>query len=256
MSAPADIELVGVDVTHEDDPGIVLVRDVNWRIERGDWWVVCGGPASGKTSLLSTAAGLTPAVGGELSIFGRGLAEATEQEQVAWRRHIGFVFEGGGRLFGSLSVLENVLLPLQYHGDLDPREARQRAEGLLALAGLTEYGGLLPSRLGTALQRRAGLARALSIPVRVLFVDNPLAGLARSDARWWLEFLTDLAARRAAAGDPLAIVASAFDFGDWLERANHFAVIEGRGFHVLDDPEAISAYREGGGLAGPARSSA
>ena len=139
MSGPAEIELIGVDVSHEDDPEIVLMHDVHWRIETGEWWVVSGGPASGKTSLLSTVAGLIPAVGGELRIFGRDVVEATEQEQIEWRRHIGFVFEGGGRLFGNLSVLENVLLPLQYHGDLSPSEARERAEELLALAGLRAY---------------------------------------------------------------------------------------------------------------------
>lgn len=245
MSGPAEIELSGVDVSHEDDPGSVLIRDVHWRIETGEWWVVSGGPASGKSSLLSTAAGLIPAAGGELRIFGREVVEATEQEQVEWRRHIGFVFEGGGRLFGNLSVLENLLLPLQYHGDLNLSEARERAEGLLALAELRAYANLSPSRLGTALQRRVALVRALSVPIRVLFVDNPLAGLAPSDARWWLEFLSELTASRTAQSEPLCLVASSFDFNGWLERASRFAVIDERGFRRLDDPEAVAAYREG-----------
>ncbi len=255
MSGPAEIELIGVDVSHEDDPEIVLIRDVHWRIETGEWWVVSGGPASGKSSLLSTVAGLIPAVGGELRIFGRDVVEATEQEQIDWRRHIGFVFGGDGRLFGNLSVLENVLLPLQYHGDLSPSEALERAEELLELAGLPAYADLPPSRLGTALQRRVGLVRALSVPNRVLFVDNPLAGLAPSDARWWLEFLSDLTARRAAQGEPLCLVASSFDFDGWLGRASRFAVIAERGFHRLDDPEAVAAYREGNQLRDQARHS-
>jgi phospholipid/cholesterol/gamma-HCH transport system ATP-binding protein len=255
MSGPAEIELIGVDVSHEDDPEIVLVRGVHWRIETGEWWVVSGGPGSGKTSLLSTAAALIPAAGGGLRFFGREVVEATEQEQVEWRRHIGFVFKGGGRLFGNLSVLENVLLPLQYHGDLDPSEALERAEELLALAGLRACANLPPSRLGTALQRRVGLVRALSVPIRVLFIDNPLAGLAPSDARWWLEFLSDLTARRAARNEPLCVVASSFDFDGWLERASRFAVIGERGFHRLDDPEDIAAYREGGPFGGQARPS-
>jgi ABC-type transporter Mla maintaining outer membrane lipid asymmetry ATPase subunit MlaF len=184
-------------------------------------------------------------VGGELRIFGRDVAEATEREQVDWRRHIGFVFGGSGRLFGNLSVLENALLPLQYHGDLSPSEALERTGELLELAGLSAYAELPPSRLGAALQRRAGLVRALSAPHRVLFVDNPLAGLAPSDAHWWLEFLSDLTAQRNAQGEPLCVVASAFDFDGWLGRASRFAVIAERGFHRLDDPEAVAAYREG-----------
>ncbi len=255
MSGPAEIELIGVDISHEDAPEVVLLHDVHWRIETGDWWVVSGGPASGKTSLLSTVAGLSPAAGGELRIFGREVVEATEQQQVEWRRHIGFVFEGGGCLFGNLSVLENVVLPLQYQGDLEPSEARERAEDLLALAGLRGYASLPPSRLGTALQRRVGLVRALSVPVRVLFVDNPLAGLAPSDARWWLEFLSDLTAQRAECNEPLTVVASSFDFDDWLGRASRFAVIGERGFQRLDDPEAIAAYREGNPSRGQGRPS-
>jgi ABC-type transporter Mla maintaining outer membrane lipid asymmetry ATPase subunit MlaF len=87
--------------------------------------------------------------------------------------------------------------------------------------------------------------RALSVPIRVLFVDNPLAGLAPSDARWWLEFLSELTASRTAQSEPLCLVASSFDFNGWLERASRFAVIDERGFRRLDDPEAVAAYREG-----------
>jgi ABC-type transporter Mla maintaining outer membrane lipid asymmetry ATPase subunit MlaF len=249
MSGPAHIELIGVDVAHEDDPHTVLVHDVNWRIAPGEWWVVCGGPGSGKSSLLSTAAGLSPAVDGSLRIFGQEVQSASEAEQVAWRRHIGFVFGDGGRLFGNLSVLENVLLPLQYHGDLEPADALRRAQELLALTELERYAHWPPSRLGSSLQQRVGLARALSVPIRVLFVDDPLSGLAPSAARWWLDFLDDLRERHAARSEPLALVAGAYDFGGWLDRADHFAVIEERGFHSLDGTEAAAAYREEAALA-------
>lgn len=248
MSGSADIALIDVDIAHEDDPATVLVHDVNWRIGPGEWWVVCGAPASGKSSLLATAAGLSPPVGGSLRIFGRDLRAASEREQVEWRRRIGFVFDGGGRLFGHLSVLENLLLPLQYHGDLDPSDALARAQELLALTGLQAYAGLRPSRLGTALQQRVSLLRALSVPVRVLFIDNPLAGLAPSAVRWWLEFLDGLRARQAARDEPLSLVAGSYEFSDWLGRADHFAVIEDRRFRTLDDPEAATAYREDGAL--------
>lgn len=251
MSGPAHIELIDVDVAHEDDPHTVLVRDVNWRIGPGEWWVVCGAPGSGKSSLLSTAAGLSPAVGGSLRIFGHELQNASEREQVAWRRHIGFVFGDGGRLFGNLSVLENVLLPLQYHGDFDPPEALGRAHELLALTGLQDHAHQPPSRLGSSLQQRVALARALAVPIRVLFVDNPLAGLAPSAARWWLEFLDDLRARQLARQEQLSLVAGSYEFAGWLDRADHFAVIQERRFHPLDDAEAAAEYREEAALSLP-----
>lgn len=244
MSEAAQVELVGVDVASEDDPDRLLVRDVTWSIDAGEWWAIGGGPASGKTALLSVAAGLNPPARGVVQLFGRDLAGASESEQTVGRREIGFVFENGGGLLGGLSVAENVALPLRYHSNLDPGDVRARVEALLRLAGLERLADLLPSRLTLALRQRVALLRSIAEPVRILFLDSPLRGLAPSDVRWWLGFLRELRARRAADGELLSLITSAYDFHAFREDASRFAVLENGRFRMLEEPDEVAGYRE------------
>ncbi|HME69021.1 MAG TPA: ATP-binding cassette domain-containing protein [Myxococcota bacterium] len=244
MSEAAQVELVRVDVAGEDDPGRLLVRDVTWGIDAGEWWAIGGGPASGKTALLSVAAGLNPPARGVVRIFGRDRAAASESEQTAWRREIGFVFENGGGLLGRLSVAENVALPIRYHSNLEPAEARTRVDALLQLAGLERVADLVPSRLTLALRQRVALLRSLAAPVRMLFLDSPLRGLAPSGIRWWLGFLRELRARRAADGEPLSLIMSAYDFHALRDDAERFAVLENGRFRVLEEADEVAGYRE------------
>jgi phospholipid/cholesterol/gamma-HCH transport system ATP-binding protein len=244
VSETPQVELASVDVVPADDPGRVLVRDVMWRIDRGEWWAVGGGPASGKTALLSVAAGLSPPASGVVRIFGRDLAELGESEHVSGRQEIGFVFENGGGLLGRLSVAENIALPLRYHGDLGPAQARIRVDALLRLAGLEGFGDLLPSQLTLALRQRVALLRSLAVPVRLLFLDSALRGLAPSGIRWWLDFLRALRARRVAEGEPLSLITSAYDFRALRDEADRFAVLESGRFRVLEEADEVVGYRE------------
>jgi ABC-type transporter Mla maintaining outer membrane lipid asymmetry ATPase subunit MlaF len=235
MNAPAQIELLDVAVARESEPDRILVQGVTWTIAKGEWWAIAGDSASGKSSLLSTAAGLSAPAAGVVRIFGKDLSGASEGELVASRREIGFVFENGGHLLSGLSVAENVGLPLCYHDNLYVHEARQRVEELLALAGLEAFADRLPSRLSPAIRQRVALLRALVVPVRVLFLDDPLRGLAPRDAAWWLGFLRQLRARSAGA---LSLVVSGYDLAAWRGDATCFAeVAEGR-FRVAAQGEA------------------
>src|SRR5580700_10369759 len=92
----AVIELGAVPVSYMDAPEVVLIQDVNWRIGRGDFWVVSGRPLSGRSALLMTAAGLNRPVRGALRILGQDVAEAHEKDRVNWRQRIGYVFEHSG----------------------------------------------------------------------------------------------------------------------------------------------------------------
>jgi ABC-type transporter Mla maintaining outer membrane lipid asymmetry ATPase subunit MlaF len=235
MTGPPQIELIDVSVRSDDDPEQAIVKDVRWSICEGERWALCGGPASGKSSLLATAAGLNVPASGVVRIFGQDLADASDADQVAWRQGIGFVFENEGRLLRRLSVAENLALPLRYHGNLHADEARERVMELLALAGLESLASAMPGRLSAATQRRVALLRALAAPIRVLFLDDPLRGLAPSDVSWWLRFLRE---RHAASTPPLAIVVSSYDFGPWRDDADHFAVVEDGRFRMAPAPSA------------------
>jgi phospholipid/cholesterol/gamma-HCH transport system ATP-binding protein len=244
MSEWTQVELAGVDVSGQDDPGRVLVRDVSWSVERGEWWAIGGAPASGKSALLSVAAGLSPQVRGVVRIFGRDVGRTHDSEQAVARQEIGFVFENGGGLLGRLTVAENIALPLRYHQDLDPAEVRTRVDALLRLAGLEGLAGLAASQLTAALRQRVALLRSLAAPLRILFLDSPFRGLAPSGIQWWLGFLRELRARRAASGEPLSLITSAYDFHALREDAERFAVLERERFRVLEAADEVAAYRE------------
>ncbi|HUK81407.1 MAG TPA: ATP-binding cassette domain-containing protein [Verrucomicrobiae bacterium] len=243
MNSEAFIELSGVDVVWEGGT-TALLRDVNWRIAHGECWAVGGAPASGKTSLLATAASLNRPGAGSQRMFGRDLAEATEEEQVNWRRRIGYVFETGGRLLNHLTIAQNVALPLRYHLDLDDEPLGERVDQLLARAELRTLARAMPSRLSLRQQQRASLARALAVPTEVLFLDNPLSGLGQRDVRWWTDYLHELRREHTTGGAVLTVVATCDDFRAWLELATHFAVIDNEQFRVLGGREQVLASNE------------
>ena len=241
--APA-IELVGVEVSYMDAPEVVLIQDANWRIGRGDFWVVSGRPLSGKSALLMTAGGLNRPVRGTLRILGQDVAEAREKDRVNWRQRIGYVFEQRGRLFSLLNVAQNIALPMQYHPGMDEASIAARVDELLTLTGLQDYSDQMPSHLSLSIQQRVGLARALALSFEVLFLDNPLSTLSLRECRWWLDFLRQLQESHRAQDKPLTLVASADDFRGWTDVANHFAVVEGGRFHVVGGRDELSSSAE------------
>ncbi|HTS19184.1 MAG TPA: ATP-binding cassette domain-containing protein [Verrucomicrobiae bacterium] len=249
---PVTIELAGVLVMHyEDTSDAVVVRDVTWRIGAGEFWVVGGRPSSGKSSLLLTAAALNRPAGGTLRIFGEDFNHARERDRIAWSRRIGFVFAESGRLFSHLTVARNIALPLQYRPNLDERVIAARVEELLGQIGLRDFASSMPSRLSLSAQQRVALARALApisesgqATIDVLFLDNPLTTLSLREARWWVNFLGKLRESRRAGGNPLAIVASADDFGGWIDVAEQFAVVDGGQFRVIGGRERVEAANE------------
>jgi len=244
---PSLIELLSADISDVDASDEILLHGVNWSIQSGEFWVVGGRPASGKSSLLLTAAGLNRPAAGSLRVFGKDLAEAREKDQVAWRHQIGFVFEFGGRLFNRLTVAENVELPLRYHSAIPENSVAARVNDLLALADLHAYAQHLPSRVSLAVQQRAALARALTatdgsaIYPKVLFLDNPLSTLSRRDCRWWLDFLPQLRENHLRRGGTMTIIACAGDFRAWADVASHFAVIEDAGLRIIGDRNQLAA---------------
>ena len=233
------IELRDAEVVHPD-AGQVLVRGVDWRLRRGELWVVGGAPGSGVTSLLLTAAGLNRPSAGTLRIFGRELAGATEAEQVEWRRRIGFVFERGGRLLSHLTVAQNIALPLAYHTSLDAAEIRMKVEEWVARAGLGECAELMPSQLAPRLQARASWARAMIVRSDVLFLDDPPVRLGPVEARWWREQAGELCRQGVTV-----VVGSSY-FRAWLAATvpGNFALLHDGRFVVIGDANEVRAHRE------------
>ncbi len=153
-----------------------VLEDVSFTVRQGEVFVILGGSGCGKSTLLKHMIGLNPPLGGEIRLMGDRISGGTEEERLRAMRRFGVTYQSGA-LFGSMTLLENVCLPLESFTDL-PSEARQLvAEMKLDLVGLREYASYFPADISGGMKKRAAIARAMALDPRILFLDEPSAGL-------------------------------------------------------------------------------
>ena len=145
-------------------------------VYEGETLVILGGSGSGKSTLLRLMIGNIPYEGGDIVGLGRSLAKMNENELAEYRKSIGVLFQSGA-LFNSMNVAENVALPLREHTDLPEETIAIMVKIKLELVGLREHADKMPSELSGGMKKRAGLARAMALDPKVLFYDEPSAGL-------------------------------------------------------------------------------
>ena len=231
------IELIEADIPRAQSASpIAMVKNVQWSIGRGDFWIVGAQPGTGKTDLLCTAAGLQKPAKGEQILFGKSTDQMSEEELVTTRLRIAMVFTSG-RLFNGLTVAQNIALPLSYHHSFDEAELSRRVAEALERTGLTAWQHKRPEQITRNLHQRIGLARALALRPEVLLVDNPLAGVNPRQGRWWLDFLCEI-------HQSATVIVATDDFRAWMDVGSQFALLKERRLEVIGGREEIRQSKD------------
>ncbi len=156
--------------------GREILHGISFDVQRGETLVILGGSGSGKSTLLRTLVGLEEPSSGEVWIRGKNFTAISEAERDQIRKRLGMSFQGGA-LFGSMTVGENVALPLREHTKLEPSTMEIMVRLKLDQVGLSGFEDFLPSQLSGGMKKRAAVARALAMDPEILFFDEPSAGL-------------------------------------------------------------------------------
>lgn len=155
---------------------VEILHGITFEVKHGETLVILGGSGSGKSTLLRTLVGLEKPSSGEIWIKGKNIAAISDPEMDEIRKKIGMSFQGGA-LFGSMSVGENVGLPLREHTKLEDSTIEIMVRLKLEQVGLEGFEYYMPSQLSGGMKKRAAVARALAMDPQILFFDEPSAGL-------------------------------------------------------------------------------
>ena len=192
----------------------VLMRDLNFTVNHSDIFIVMGGSGSGISTLLRHMLGLIEPAKGEVLYGDFNFTKAEPLEREAMLRKFGVLYQSGA-LWSSMTLAENVGLPLEEYTDLRPAEIREVAALKLALVGLKGFEEHYPSEISGGMQKRAGVARAIALDPDVIFLDEPSAGLDPVTSRLLDDLILEL---RDSLGATVVVVthelASIFTIGD------------------------------------------
>jgi phospholipid/cholesterol/gamma-HCH transport system ATP-binding protein len=167
------IKVEELEARYGDTP---VLKSINFEIQRGELLAIIGGSGCGKTTLLRHLVGLIPPAGGRISIDGHDITNSNDAVFQSALRKIGILFQGGA-LFGSMTLAENVALPIQEYTELSSEAVNTLVRMKLCSVDLGGYENHLPSQLSGGMIKRAALARALALNPEILFLDEPTAGL-------------------------------------------------------------------------------
>src|SRR5256886_1452671 len=174
-STPAEpiIHVEGLTAGYGD---FILLENVTFDVRRGEVFVILGGSGCGKSTLLKHMIGLYDPKAGRVLIDGDDIVSADEATRHTILRKIGVMYQSGA-LFGSMTLLENVRLPLEEYTELDNDAIDLIGRMKLELVGLEQFTGHLPAEISGGMQKRAAIARAMALDPMILFLDEPSAGL-------------------------------------------------------------------------------
>ena len=213
-------------------PGVEILGDVSFAVNEGEIFVLLGGSGCGKSTIMRHMIGLNPVLGGTLRVLGM---EMNRKNRPKILRRIGVMYQSGA-LFGNMTCLQNVMLPLEEFTKLGRKARVEKARGLLDQVGLADAAEKMPSEISGGMKKRVAIARALALDPEIIFLDEPSAGLDPITS----SALDDLILKiRAARGTTFVVVThelpSIFKIADrcaMFDKARH-------GMIALDAPAAL-----------------
>jgi phospholipid/cholesterol/gamma-HCH transport system ATP-binding protein len=215
----------------------VLQHDLDFTIEKGDIFIIMGGSGCGKSTLLRHMIGLNEPAKGEILYGAESFTRASPERRTAILRRVGVLYQSGA-LWSSMTLAENVALPLEEFTTLSRAEIMEVARLKLALVGLAGFEDYYPSDISGGMQKRAGLARAMALDPDILFFDEPGAGLDPISSRLLDDLILEL---RDSLGATIVVVthelASIFAIGTnsvFLDAGSRTMIATGRPTDLRD----------------------
>jgi len=245
---PAAVEAAGLECGYD---GVAVLKNISFAVRPGEVFFIIGGSGCGKSTLLRNLIGIQTPMAGAVTFSGRSFTQATVEARRDLLKTFGVLYQSGA-LWTSLTLRQNVALPLEEYTALSKREIEELATLKLAQVGLGGFEDYYPSEISGGMKKRAGLARALALDPAILFLDEPSAGLDPITSRKLDDLVLQI---RDLFGTTLVVVshelASIFAIADrviLLDRAEKGIVAEGPPRELAErsrDPRVIEFLHRG-----------
>ncbi len=224
----------------------VLLHDADYQVNQGDIFIIMGGSGCGKSSMLRVLTGLIPPLKGKVVIDGVNMVTGDAEKIQKIHEKSGILYQSGA-LFSSMTLAENIMLPLQQYSDYSPATMREIASLKLALVGLTGFDDFYPSEISGGMKKRAGLARALALDPDIVYFDEPSAGLDPISSRNLDDLILEL---NQSLGTTIVVVthelASIFAIGNnsiFLDAETKTIMARGDPHELLKNPPNEAVYK-------------